>query len=86
MPIHLGDRDIKSSPKHLLLGSAIGVLVVAVLCYLEPESATYDLCKEVAQIAYERCSSDAASQDDGPINLPQRNCSLLLELDLHACY
>ena len=86
MPIHLGDRDIKSSPKHLLLGSAIEVLVVAVLCYLEPESATYDLCKEVAQIAYERCSSDAASQDDGPINLPQRNCSLLLEQDLLACY
>ena len=65
MPIHLGDRDIKSSRKHLLLGLAIGVLVVAVLYYLEPEAATYDLRKEVAQIAYERCSSDAASQDDG---------------------
>ena len=83
MPVHLGDRDIKFNSKHVLLGLAIGV---SVLYYLEPESATYELCKEVAQTAYERCSSNAASQDDGPSNLPQKNCSLLLEQDLLACY
>ena len=86
MPIHLGDRDIKSSPKHVLLGLAIGVSVVAVLYYLEPKSATYELCKEVAQTAYEKCSSDMASQEHGPINLPHKNCSLLRQQDLRACY
>ena len=85
MPIHLGDRDIKFSPKHVLLGLAIGVSVVAVLYYLEPKSDTYQLCKEVAQTAYEKCSSDAAVQDGGPINLPQTNCGLLREQDLLAC-
>ena len=85
MPIHLGDRDIKFSPKHVLLGLAIGVSVVAVLYYLEPKSDTYELCKEVAQSAYEKCSSDAASQEHCPINLPQTNCSLLREQDLLAC-
>ena len=85
MPLHLGDRDIKFSPKHVLLGLAIGVSVVAVLYYLEPKSDTYELCKQVAQTAYEKCSSDAASQDGGPINLPQTNCSLLREKDLLAC-
>ena len=85
MPIHLGDRDIKFNPKHVLLGLAIGVSVVAVLYYLEPKSATYELCKEVAQTAYEKCSSDAAPHDHGPINLPQTNCSLKLQQDLLAC-
>ena len=42
----------------MLLGLAIGVSVVAVLYYLEPKSATYELCKEVAQTAYEKCSSE----------------------------
>ena len=58
MPLHLGDRDIKFSPKHVLLGLAIGVSVVAVLYYLEPKSDTYELYKEVAQTAYEKCSSE----------------------------
>ena len=59
--------------------------MVAVLYYLEPKSATYELCKEVAQTAYEKCSSDAAPHDHGPINLPQTNCSLKLQQDLLAC-
>ena len=58
MPLHLGDRAIKFSPKHVLLGLAIGVSVVAVLYYLEPDSANYELCKGVAQTAYEKCSSE----------------------------
>ena len=53
MPIHLGDRDIKFSPKHVLLGLAIGTSMVAVLYWLEPKSAAYELCKEVAQTTYE---------------------------------
>ena len=72
MPIHLGDRDIKSSPKHVLLGLVIGVSVVAVFHYLEPESATCELCREVAKAACERCISDAAAQNDGPLDLPQK--------------
>lgn len=85
MPIHLGDRDIKFSSTHVLLGLAIGVSVVVVLYYLEPKSPTYELCIEVAQAAYEKCSSDTASQDHGFIKLPQKNCSLLLDQDLLAC-
>ena len=85
MPIHLGDRDIKFSCTHVLLGLAIGVSVVVVLYYLEPKTATYELCKEVAQAAYEKCSSDTASQDHGSINLAQKKCSLMLDQDLLAC-
>ena len=58
MPFHLGDRAIKFSAKHVLLGLAIGVSVVTVLNYLEPESVNYELWKEVAQTAYEKCSSE----------------------------
>ena len=93
MPIHLDpfDRgDIKFSAKHLAFGLVIGSLVVAVLYWLEhwlePKSPAYEHCKEVAQIAYEECSNDASSQNDGPLNPSQKYCGLKLEQDLLACY
>jgi hypothetical protein len=89
MPIHLDpfDRgDIKFSAKHLAFGLVIGSLVVAVLYWLEPKSPAYEHCKEVAQTAYEECSNDASSQNDGPLNPSQKYCGLKLEQDLLACY
>jgi hypothetical protein len=86
VPVHLGDRNIKSSPKHVLLGFVIGVSLVAVLYYLEPMSAAYERCQEVAQTKYERCSKDSAIQNDGALNPPQNACSLKREQDLLACY
>ena len=89
MPIHLDpfDRgDIKFSAKHLAFGLVIGSLVVAVLYWLEPKSPAYEHCKEVAQTAYEECSNDASSQNDGPLNPSQKDCGLKLEQDLLACY
>ena len=86
MPIHLGDRDIKFSPNYVLLGLAIGTSMVAVLYWLEPKSAAYELCKEVAQTTYEQCSSDAAIHNDDLLNLSLRDCNLKREQDLLACY
>ena len=86
MPIHLGDRGIKFSPKHVLLGLAIGTSMVAVLCWLEPKSAAYEFCKEVAQTTYEQCSSDAAIHNDDLLNPSQKDCNLKREQDLLACY
>ena len=60
--------------------------MVAALYYLEPNSPAYELCKQGAQIEYEHCNNDVASQNDGPINLPQKDCGLKLEQDLLACY
>ena len=89
MPIHLDpfDRgDIKFSAKHLAFGLVIGSLMVAVLHWLEPKSSAHELCKEVAQTAYEECRNDASSQNDGPLSPSQKDCGLKLEQDLLACY
>jgi hypothetical protein len=89
MSIHLDPfdrRDIRVSAKHIKLGLVLGALVVAVLYWLEPKSPAYELCKEVAQTAYEECRNDASSQNDGPLNPSQKDCGLKLEQDLLACY
>ena len=84
--VHLGDRDIKASPRHVLLGLAVGVSVVATLYYLEPNSPAYELCKQGAQTAYEECRDDAASQNDGPIKQSENDCGRKRQQDLLACY
>jgi hypothetical protein len=89
MSIHLDPfdrRDIRVSAKHIKLGLVLGALVVAALYWLEPKSPAYELCKEVAQTAYEECRNDASSQNDGPLNPSQKDCGLKLEQDLLACY
>lgn len=89
MPVQLDPfdrRDIRVSAKHIKLGFGLGALVVAVAYLLEPESADFELCKEVAQTAYEECRNDASSQNDGPLNPSQKDCGLKLEQDLLACY
>ena len=89
MPVELDPldrRDIRVSAKHIKFGLVLGALVVAVLYWLEPKSPAYELCKEVAQTAYEECRNDASSQNDGPLNPSQKYCGLKLEQDLLACY
>ena len=89
MPVELDPldrRDIRVSAKHIKLGLVLGALVVAVLYWLEPKSPAYELCKEVAQTAYEECRNDASSQNDGPLNPSQKDCGLKLEQDLLACF
>ena len=89
MPVELDPfdrRDIRVSAKHIKLGLVLGALVVAVLYWLEPKSPAHEHCKQVAQTAYEECRDDAASQNDGPIKLSEKDCGLKREQDLLACY
>ena len=89
MSIHLDPfdrRDIKFSAKHIYLGLVLGALVVAVQYWLEPKSPAYELCKEVAQTAYEECRNDASSQNDGPIKKSATDCGREQQQDLLACY
>jgi hypothetical protein len=89
MSIHLDPfdrRDIKFSAKHIYLGLVLGALVVAVQYWLEPKSPAYELCKEVAQTAYEECRNDASSQNDGPIKKSATDCGRERQQDLLACY
>ena len=89
MSIHLDPfdrRDIKFSAKHIYLGLVLGALVVAVQYWLEPKSPAYELCKEVAQTAYEECRNDASSQNDGPIKKLATDCGRERQQDLLACY
>ena len=89
MPVELDPldrRDIRVSAKHIKLGLVLGALVVAVQYWLEPKSPAYELCKEVAQTAYEECRNDASSQSDGPIKQSATDCGLEQQQDLLACY
>ena len=89
MPVELDPfdrRDIRVSAKHIKLGFFLGALVVAVLYWLEPKSPAYELCKEVAQTAYEECRNDASSQNGGPIKQSETDCGLERQQDLLACY
>ena len=89
MPVELDPldrRDIRVSAKHIKLGLGLGALMVAVAYLMEPMSADFELCKEVAQTVYEECRNDASSQNDGPLNSSQKDCGLKRQQDLLACY
>jgi hypothetical protein len=90
MPVQLDPfdrRDIRVSAKHIKLGLGLGALVVAGVYLLEPESADLELCKEVAQIAYEECVNNDASQNEYiPSDNAPNACGLKRQQAMLDCY